>query len=745
MAYYVSFFFLVLVTLSGEAQTLKGRVFDAVTHQPIPFCAIRQWPGQQVVYANEAGRFTIPQPVSGSGLIAGFIGYRVDTVLVGKARYIEIFLQPTEKQLDEVVVSGTLQEVQRMESTLPIEVYTPTLFKKTWGPSLLESVSMINGVQPQLNCNVCNTGDIHINGLEGPYTMILLDGMPIVSSLSTVYGLAGIPQALIKRIEVVKGPASTLYGSEAVAGLINVITKDPGSAPAARADISFTSIGEANIDVSTRWKSGKSQSLLGINYFNYSLPKDRNADDFTDVTLQNRISIFNKWNFDRPDGQKSSLAARIYGESRWGGQMNWSPKWRGSDSLYGESIYTNRVELFGTQPVGGAKGVRIDYSYNYHHQDSYYGLVPFLAEQHTAFAQLVYSGQAGNWSWVGGIPIRYTAYDDNSVGTEKSTPNGLRNNPSRVLLPGIFAQADWKLRHGVTLLGGLRFDRHTNHGNIWTPRLAVKWQPHENHTVRISSGTGYRVVNLFTEDHAALSGARDVVIKARLKPEQSWNINAGYSLYRAHKKAFSYVDLGLFYTRFSNQIVADFTTNAAQIIYDNLNGFGISRGVSLNWDLTCENGIKVMLGATWMQVFRALEGDWDGYRKETQLFAPEISGNLALSYAPPKSAWSFDITGKLNGPMRLPVLPNDFRPEYSPTYLLLNCQVTKRLPRSFELYGGCRNLLDFIPQNPIMRPFDPFDKQISIDNPNGFTFDPSYNYAPIQGLKLYAGVRWTLQ
>lgn len=82
-------------------------------------------------------------------------------------------------------------------------------------------------MKPQYNCNVCNTGDIHINGLEGPYTMVLIDGMPMVSGLSTVYGLSGIPQSLINRVEIVRGPASTLYGSEAVGGLINIITNDP--------------------------------------------------------------------------------------------------------------------------------------------------------------------------------------------------------------------------------------------------------------------------------------------------------------------------------------------------------------------------------------------------------------------------------------------------------------------------------------------------------------------------------------
>lgn len=86
--------------------------------------------------------------------------------------------EKNHKGLEEVVVSGTMKEISRSESPIPVEILTPKLFQKNPTPSLFEAVGMINGVQPQLNCNVCNTGDIHINGMEGPYTMILIDGMP---------------------------------------------------------------------------------------------------------------------------------------------------------------------------------------------------------------------------------------------------------------------------------------------------------------------------------------------------------------------------------------------------------------------------------------------------------------------------------------------------------------------------------------------------------------------------------------
>lgn len=167
--------------------------------------------------------------------------------------------------LDEVVVTGTLKPVKRLESAVPVEVYTRTYFKKNPTPRIYEALQIVNGVRPQLNCQVCNTGDIHINGLEGAYTMVLIDGMPIVSSLSTVYGLSGIPNSLIERVEVVKGPASSLYGSEAVGGLINIITKNTTNVPVFSADFFGTSWFENNLDLGFKFNAGKKQPfLLGL-------------------------------------------------------------------------------------------------------------------------------------------------------------------------------------------------------------------------------------------------------------------------------------------------------------------------------------------------------------------------------------------------------------------------------------------------------------------------------------------------
>ena len=178
------------------------------------------------------------------------------------AQQKDTITQKTENQLEEVVISGTLKAVKRLENPVPVEVITATFLKQNPTSNVFDALQNVNGLRPQNNCNVCNTGDIRINGLDGPYTMVTIDGMPIVSALGSVYGLSGIPNSIIEKIEVVKGAASTLYGSEAVGGLINIITKRPKAVPQFTADIFSTSWLENNIDLGYRTSLGKKADAL---------------------------------------------------------------------------------------------------------------------------------------------------------------------------------------------------------------------------------------------------------------------------------------------------------------------------------------------------------------------------------------------------------------------------------------------------------------------------------------------------
>lgn len=654
-------------------------------------------------------------------------------------------LLSTENSLSEVVITGTMKEISRSESSIPIEILTPKLFQKNPSPSLFESMQMINGVQPQLNCNVCNTGDIHINGMEGPYTMITIDGMPIVSALSTVYGLSGIPNSLVNRIEVVKGPASTLYGSEAVGGLINVITKNPENAPAISIDVMASSDKEYNMDLGLKKKFKNINSLLGVNYFNFQNIMDRNHDNFTDLTLQNRISIFNKWSFNRKENRVSTIAARFVYEDRWGGETQWNKHWRGTDSIYGESIFTSRYELIGNYqlPISN-KNIFLQYSFNNHNQNSFYGKTPYMAVQNIAFAQLYQTKQLSeNMDLLIGIPFRYTYYDDNTPSTKNADTLNLKNKPQHSFLPGIFLQSSYTYKQVVTL-AGIRYDYNTDHGHILTPRLNFKYKLNKNNVFRLSGGNGYRVVNLFTEDHAALTGAREVIIKNNLKPEKSWNVNINYQKSIILKDMLIELNGSVFYTYFINKITGDFMTDPDKIIFDNLNGHAISKGVSLNSDLLFTNNFKTIIGITYMDVYSIKKDNQQISVKNTQLHAPNFSGNFTFSYTFSKSTITIDYTGNIKSPMHLPVVPNDYRSKQSPWFTIQNMQVSKKFNIGIEIYMGIKNIFDFIPSNPILRPFDPFDKHIEKNNPNGYFFDPSYNYASMQGRRLFIGLRYNL-
>ena len=668
----------------------------------------------------------------------------------GNITSLDIELIQTQNDLNEVVVSGTLKQVRRSESPVPVEVYTPAFFKKNPTPNIFDALQNVNGVRPQLNCNVCNTGDIHINGLEGPYTMVLIDGMPIVSSLSTVYGLSGIPNSLVERIEIVKGPASSLYGSEAVGGLINIITKAPATAPKFSADVFSTSWQEYNIDLGYKFNAGKKASVLtGVNYFNYDNVIDNNNDAFTDVTLQNRISVFQKWNIERKSNRLFNMAGRFFNEDRWGGDVKWNKQFRGGDSIYGESIYTKRWEFLLSYQLPVKEKIMLSFSYNNHDQDSRYGNVSYIAQQKIAFSQLTWDKVFKKHDVLTGTALRYTFYDDNTPATAMVS---LKNNPQKTILPGVFLQDEISISKKQKLLLGFRYDYNTDHGNIYTPRVAYKYKFDNNSSIRLNAGTGFRVVNIFTEDHAALTGARKVEIKGELNPEKTYNVNLNFlkKIFSA-KGFFIEFDITGWYTFFNNRIIGDFDTDPNRIIYKNLSGFGQSKGISTNADISFTNGLKILLGTTFQDVSTTNDG-----AKQQQILTEKFTGTWAVSYKLQRLNIGIDYTGNIYGPMRLPLLGKlDPRQPLSPTWSIQNIQFVYGGLKKFEIYAGIKNLLNFTPNrnNPfiIARSHDPFDKQVQLDsngqvlanaeNPYGLTFDPDYMYAPNQGRRGFLGVR----
>ena len=757
----------------SQESNIKGNIADSTS--PIPFANVLLKGTIVGTASDENGNFSLKNLTAGDyTVLVSALGYQTYskkiTLKEQETKNIRITLNASSEQLEETVVTGTLKAVKRLDSPVPVEVYSPTFLKKNPTANIFEALQNVNGVRPQINCSVCNTGDIHINGLEGPYTLVLIDGMPIVSGLGTVYGLSGIPNSLIEQVEIVKGPASSLYGSEAVGGLINIITKKAQDAPVFFTDVFATGWGEYNLDLGTKFKLGKkADALLGINYFNYNNPIDNNNDNFTDLTIQKRVSLFQKWNFKRKGNRLFSLAGRYFYEDRWGGELQWTPEFRGGTDIYGENIQTKRWEVLGKYQIPIEEKVLFSFSYNDHHQDSFYGDTPYLADQRIGFAQLTWDKTLAKHDLLFGVSARYNYYDDNTP----ATANTRGNKADEIVIPSVFLQDEIKFNKKHSLLLGARYDYDARHGAIFTPRTAYKWKIADHGILRLNAGTGFRVVNLFTEEHAALTGARDVVVTTDLKPEQSYNANLNYlQKFYLDNGTFASLDASLFYTHFSNIILPDYDTNPNQIIYDNLNGKSVSKGISANLDIVFPNRLKVLLGATLMDVSNTENG-----RTERQILTESYSGTWGISYEIQPLKLNVDYTGNVYGPMRLPVLGAlDPRSAYSPVWSIQNIQFTYKNIKNFQIYAGIKNLLNWTPNkgNPfiIARADDPFDKGVTFNetqntlpftspngqtiavdpggaiptanNPNALTFDPTYVYGPNQGIRGFLGVRYTL-
>lgn len=761
MRIFTIIFLLNICSLVAYAQT--GSIVGTVSSsQPLSFATVSLQNTKNGTSTDSSGRFRIEGLTSGKYIVnVSYLGYKTQSrsivVEQGQSIQLDFILVSADKgSLDEVVVTGTMKEVSRLASPVPVEVYSPAFFRKNPTPSVFDALQNINGVRPQLNCNICNTGDIHINGLEGPYTMILIDGMPIVSGLSSVYGLSGIPNALIERVEVVKGPASSLYGSEAVGGLINIITRKPQNAPSFSGDVFTTSWGEVNTDIGFKFPAGKKAEVLtGINYFKYGNRIDNNGDNFTDVTQQDRISLFQKWNILRRENRQFSIAARYNYEDRWGGDVTWKPTYRGGTDKYAESIYTNRWEVLGSYQLPVKESMMLAFSINDHAQNSVYGNTIYGARQKIAFGQVTWDKKIRSHDLLFGTALRYTFYDDNTPAT--ALFNGI-NNADRVRLPGAFVQDEIALNEKHKVLLGMRYDYNSDHGNILTPRIAYKWILNENNILRLNAGTGFRVVSLFTEEHAALTGSREVIVAEELKPERSYNANLNYiKKINFQSGSFINIDASAWYTHFNNQIIPDYISNANQIIYRNLDGYAVSRGLSANFDMVFTNGLKVIAGGSLLDVHS--KNDL-AQKRIRPMLTEKWTGTWGISYKLEKMNLGLDYTGNIYGPMRLPLLSDsDPRSGKSPVWSLQNIQFTFSGLKEIEIYGGLKNLLNWTPGRSepflIARSHDPFDKNVQTDdsgnvlasplNPYALTFDPGYVYAPNQGIRGFLGARLTIR
>ena len=714
-------FLYMFLHLTSYSQSITGFVFST-DNQGISFSSVNV-KGQSIGTASNAdGFFELNDIKVGEyEFVFSAIGhkkFKKKVKIKQGTNTLNVILEASTYDLDQVVVTGTMKEQFLSASPVKVDVVTQKFLEKIATSNVMEVIENVNGVQKQINCGVCGTNDIHINGMEGPYTLVLINGMPIMSSLSSVYGLNGIPTSLIKQIEIIKGPSSTLYGTEAVAGVINILTKNPKDVSPIELDAFLTSHQEKNIDFAFAPKMNKVDMLFSGNLFQMSHFLDDNADNFSDIPLSERLSLFNQWNFKRKSEKSFALSAKYYLENRSGGVKEWDESLRGSDSIYGESIYTDRLELAATYQMPWEEDVRIDASYNYHHQDSYYGDTKYEAYQSIYFANLLWSKRLGHaHDILSGLTYRYQTFIDST----------LADVDEKKFIPALFVQDEITFNRKWTTLLGMRSDYHDEHGFIFSPRLNVKFKPQTYTTFRLNAGTGFRIVNLFTEDHAFLTGSREVLVVEDLLAEESYNINLNANHIFSLGRSTGTLDFDAFYTYFTNKITPDYDSNPNQIIYANLDGFSVSRGVAFQIQQNFDFPMSLKAGGTVLDVYSVDENN----EREDELFAPSFSGVFSLSYKWNTINTSMDWTAKVTGPMFLPTFPKPFeRAEVSPWFSQHHLQIKKVFSEKLSAYIGLKNVFNYTQDSPL----------IDWQKPFGDDFDTSYAYGPLQSRRFLFGL-----
>lgn len=755
------FFSLCALMLQAQQGNIKGRLINSDEEAVIAANIILMVDSSLTnlgATTDLDGVFEIPNVAYGSYFIkVSYIGFENYTAAITLDQPLLelglIRLTAAVDNMEEIVVTDqavTVFNPAKIAPTVTAKyIVDPGFLEKITSPTnLIEAITLVSGVQEEVACGVCFTNSISINGLPGQYTAVLIDGTPMYGNLASVYALNGLPTTMIEQIEITKGPSSTIFGSEAVAGVINVITKNPKKEPLISLDIMGTSHLESFNNLSIAGSVGKWSSMLGVSHAYVGTNHDDNGDGFGDLVNVDRVSIFAKMTLERPQNRRFSIFARYYYEDRRNGVAEFVKdrnyfKLRGSDEVYGESIFTQRWEVLGTYDLPTKEYFKLDYSFSGHYQDSYYGVNQYIATQYVGYTNFNWNKYVKGHGITAGLTLRYQYYDDNTIATQDSSQNA----PDHQFIPGIFLQDAWDISKKVAVLYGCRLDYYKNHGVIPAPRFNIKYQPNTWLTFRLNFGTGFRIVNLFTEDHAFVTGNRKVELPEALQPERSYNVSLNFNYVFTMGNSQGSINVDGFYTYFTNAIFPDYSI-PNKIIYKNLNGYAQTRGFSVNYSQQFKFPLAFSLSYN-MQWADQTNIDDQGNKTTAGLnYSPLYSGSLVLNYN--IRPWKLNIayTGQLIGVMQLPeVYDLDAngtpvtiaRPTSSEPYSLHNIQITKDFPKlRLSFYLGVQNLLDYRQKAPPL---------VGYNDPNtnpGFSnyFDTAYAYSPIHGREFYLGVRW---
>ncbi|RYY45326.1 MAG: TonB-dependent receptor [Chitinophagaceae bacterium] len=731
---------IVLLPVISFSQNVIGKVVDK-NKQPLAGASVVWLSGKKGSVTKEDGSFFIAKNNAALKLVASFTGYVKDTIDVTGMDTV-MFILRTNADLKDVIVSaekaGTLLSNR---SAIKTEVLTSIELKKSACCDLAGCFETQASVQPQTTNVITNAKELRILGLSGVYNQVLIDGFPIIHGLSFTYGISGLPGTLVDNIYISKGANSVLQGYESISGQINVETKKPNTSEKLFANVYMNSFAEKHLNLSTNFKAGKWHSVLAFHTVQPANKTDRDNDDFLDLPLLTRYMLFNKWKKGKENewGWSSEFTVRFLNEKRVGGQTFFEPKQhKGSSTVYGNTVSIQQPDIW------MKTGYRFDdvkrivlYTSAFHQeQESFFGSLKYNAKQTNAFVNLQYElTPSARHTLKTGVSVKSVDLQENIAFTDNSIDRNYDGDyKNRETIAGVFAENTLSFLKGkVTWIAGVRADHHNRFGWRLTPRTLLKYDPTAKLTIRANVGTGWRTVNLFSENISLLASSRDIVFLEALKPERALNTGINVTQKFDNKDVSGYISLDYYRTDFQNQVFPDYDSDPTKAYIKNFTGKSISNGFQADLLLKFFKRYEFKAGYNFLDVYRINNGN-----KEILPFNPRHKVLSTFSYKPVSNKFHADMNIHWFGKQRLPdtkANPIEYqRPDYSQDYTTVNAQLTYVF-KKLEVYGGCENIFNFRQNQPI----------ISWQNPFGPYFDISSVWGPTRGREFYVGLRYSIK
>ena len=677
----------------GTVRALSGR--------PVADAAVTLTTSSLTVVTSEDGRFCLHPVAAGEHRLIvfadgyGLAEWEIKTTAEGRAG-VDIELRPAFGE--EVVISATRTEKRLADVPLHVQTVPRSRIESVVARTLADAVEWTRGVRVESNCQSCNTSQIRLLGLEGPYSQLLVDGQPTVSSLAMVYGIEQLPARLIDSIEVVRGGGSPAYGAGAVAGVINLIPHHPDHTHI-EVDVRLGRMGGAggsaespSYSLVTDWTPGSARAATFYGQIDRVAPVDVDGDGFSEVSIRN-LDVVGARYHEFFMGGSARLAADVShtAEFRRGGDQVQLPP---QQAQVAEQLDSRRsgASVSWLHTVSPIWDWRATASHAATERASYYGaggdVGAFGWTRNPLWvfdSHVNRGGGAGTLSF--GVQASHDVIDDRQPAYRRIIRESYRSTSA-------FVQDDRRIGDGLTLLYGVRADRHSAvQRTIVSPRAALMWTPRGDLTLRASHSAGFRPPSVFDEQlHIALLGGEAMVVRddPALREETSaarmlsleWRPMIGRRVAMA-------VDSTFFDTRienlFHNRQADDPATDELEFVRTNF-GHARVRGVEVGWSLR-RGGLAFDAGYAWQRAeFAHAEPDFGSTRR---FRTPERYGSASVQWPLPRGLTLFAglrYTGSMLAPHYAGYIAED-RLDATPSFLTWDLGLSRRFA-----FGGDRRI-----------------------------------------------------